>query len=35
VTTAAEAVSSDFRGDRASKAKESLAIFAAAKAQLQ
>jgi hypothetical protein len=32
---AAEAVSADFRGDRASKAKQSMAIFAAAKAQLQ
>jgi len=32
---AAEAVSSDYRGDRASKAKQSLAVFAAAKAQLQ
>jgi len=32
---AAEAVSADFRGDRASKAKESMAVLAAAKAQLQ
>ena len=35
VSLAAEAVSADFRGDRASKAKQSLAVFAAAKAQLQ
>lgn len=35
VSLAAEAVSVDFRGDRASKAKQSLAVFAAAKAQLQ
>jgi len=32
---AAEAVSADFHGDRASKAKQSIAILAAAKAQLQ
>ena len=32
---AAEAVSADFHGDRASKARQSMAIFAAAKAQLQ
>ena len=32
---AKEAVSADFRGDRASKAKQSMAILAAAKAQLQ
>ena len=32
---AAEAVSADFHGDRASKAKQSLAVLAAAKAQLQ
>jgi len=32
---AAEAVSADFRGDRASKAKQSMAVLAAAKAQLQ
>jgi hypothetical protein len=32
---AAEAVSADFHGDRASRAKQSMAIFAAAKAQLQ
>jgi hypothetical protein len=31
---AAEAVSSDFHGDRASKAKQSMAVLAAAKAQL-
>ena len=35
VTLAAESVSADFRGDRASKAQQSLAVFAAAKAQLQ
>lgn len=35
VTLAAEAVSADFHGDRASKAQQSLAVFAAAKAQLQ
>lgn len=32
---AAEAVSADFHGDRASKAKQSMAVLAAAKAQLQ
>jgi hypothetical protein len=32
---AKEAVSADFRGDRASKAKQSIAVLAAAKAQLQ
>jgi hypothetical protein len=32
---AKEAVSADFHGDRASKAKQSMAVFAAAKAQLQ
>jgi len=32
---AAEAVSADFHGDRASKAKQSVAVLAAAKAQLQ
>jgi hypothetical protein len=32
---AAESVSAGFQGDRASKAKQSLAVFAAAKAQLQ
>jgi hypothetical protein len=32
---AAEAVSPDFHGDRASKAKQSIAVLAAAKAQLQ
>jgi hypothetical protein len=32
---AAEAVSADFHGDRASKAKQSIAVLAAAKAQLQ
>jgi hypothetical protein len=32
---AAQAVSADFHGDRASKAKESIAVLAAAKAQLQ
>jgi hypothetical protein len=35
VSLAAEAVSADFRGDRASKVKQSIAVFAAAKAQLQ
>ena len=35
VTLAAESVSADFHGDRASKAQQSLAVFAAAKAQLQ
>jgi hypothetical protein len=34
-TLAAEAVSADFHGDRAAKAKQSMAVFAAAKAQLQ
>jgi hypothetical protein len=32
---AAEAVSADFHGDRASKAKQSIAVLAAAKAQIQ
>jgi hypothetical protein len=32
---AAEAVSTDFHGDRAAKAKQSMAVLAAAKAQLQ
>jgi hypothetical protein len=32
---AKEAVSADFHGDRASKAKQSIAVLAAAKAQLQ
>jgi len=35
VTLAAEAVNADFHGDRGSKAKQALAVFAAAKAQLQ
>jgi hypothetical protein len=35
VTMAAEAVSADFHGDRASRAQQSLAVFAAAKAQIQ
>jgi hypothetical protein len=35
VTLAAEAVNADFHGDRSSKAKQALAVFAAAKAQLQ
>ena len=35
VSLAAEAVSADFRGDRAAKAHQSMAIFAAAKSQLQ
>jgi hypothetical protein len=35
VSLAKEAVSADFHGDRASKAKQSMAILAAAKAQLQ
>jgi len=34
VSIAAEAVSSDFHGDRASKAKQSIAVLAAVKAQL-
>jgi hypothetical protein len=34
-TLAAEAVNADFHGDRSSKAKQALAVFAAAKAQLQ
>ena len=35
VSTAAEAVSADFQGDRTAKARQSVAIFADAKAQLQ
>lgn len=35
VSLAREAVSADFHGDRASKAKQSMAVLAAAKAQLQ
>lgn len=35
VSLAAESVNADFRGDRASKAKQSIAALAAAKAQLQ
>jgi hypothetical protein len=35
VTLAAEAVNADFHGDRGSKAKQAMAVFAAAKAQLQ
>jgi hypothetical protein len=35
VSLAAEAVSADFRGDRASKAQQSMSIFAAAKTQIR
>jgi hypothetical protein len=35
VSLAADAVRPDFQGDRTAKARQSLAIFAEAKAQLQ